>query len=552
MDELVRAGVTHVVLAPGSRNAPLSFAVAAANARGALRLHVRIDERAAGFTALGLARIAGATALVTTSGTAVANLHPAVLEAHHQGVALVVLSADRPHELRGTGANQTTDQVRIFGTAIRYFADVPAFYGREGETADLRHLLGRALIAARGQRSGDPGPVHLNLAFREPLVPHDTGDDARSDHPGRPADPAVTVSALAAPVPVALDHVTQTVVVAGDGAGADAEAFAAAGSYPLLAEPSSGARYGPRALTSYRLVLARLGPEVQRAVVFGRPTLTRPVSRLLADEKVEVVIVAPGGHPWPDAARRGERVVQAATLAAQADPVDDGWLRRWRDADAQVSADVAEIVDTSPLTGLAVARAVWSTTRRDQTLVVGSSNPIRDLDLVAAPPSAPGDLARVVANRGLAGIDGTISTATGVAIATGGGTTALIGDLTFLHDVGGLLLGPDEEIPDLRVVVVNDNGGGIFATLEPGDPRHAAVFERVFGTPHNADLGALCTGYGVAHQQVSTAAEVHAALATPISGRSVIEAVVDRRGLRGLHERLANLTAGARPASGRA
>ncbi|WP_253182585.1 thiamine pyrophosphate-binding protein, partial [Jiangella alba] len=180
--ELVRAGVRHVVLAPGSRSAPLAHALATASARGDLRLHVRVDERAAAFTALGLARVAGPVAVVTTSGTAAANLHPAVLEASHAGVPLLLLTADRPHELRGTGANQTTDQVRLFGSAVRFFADVPAPYGRPGEDGDLRALLARALAAAVGTRSGDPGPVHLDLAYREPLVPDaDSGWPVSSD-----------------------------------------------------------------------------------------------------------------------------------------------------------------------------------------------------------------------------------------------------------------------------------------------------------------------------------------------------------------------------------
>lgn len=539
VDELVRAGVGHVVLAPGSRSAPLAFAVADADAVGRLRLHVRIDERAAGFTAVGLAGVAGATAVVTTSGTAVANLHPAVLEAHHRGLPLVVLSADRPHELRGTGANQTTDQVRIFGTATRLFADVPAPHDRDGETADLRHLVGRALAAARGGRSGDPGPVHLNLSFREPLVPDD--DDVITDEASTVGPAALVVEPAADPVPVVLEHVPETVVVAGDGAGPEAAAFAAAGHYPLLAEPSSGARYGPQALMSYRLVLARVGSGVRRVVVFGRPTLSRSISRLLADEKSEVVIVAPGGRSWTDPARRAGRVVQAATLDPGVGAVDDAWLRRWTAVDAALSAEISRIVDAQPLTGLAVARLAWSSIGPDHVLVVGSSNPVRDLDLMAAPAPTAADLPLVVANRGLAGIDGTVSTATGVALGTGRGTTALVGDLTFLHDVGGLLLGPDEEVPDLRIVVVNDDGGGIFATLETGDPRHAAVFERVFGTAHHAGLAALCAGYGVGHQSVTTVEELRTALAAPVAGRRVVEAVVDRRNLRDLHARLAEL-----------
>jgi 2-succinyl-5-enolpyruvyl-6-hydroxy-3-cyclohexene-1-carboxylate synthase len=542
VDELVRAGIGHVVLAPGSRSAPLAFAVAAAATAGRLRLHVRVDERVAGFTALGLARAAGPTAIVTTSGTAVANLHPAVLEAHHSGIPLVVLSADRPHELRGTGASQTTDQVRLFGPAVRLFADVPAPYGRDGEDTDVAHLLGRALAAARGDRSADPGPVHLNLSYREPLVPD---DDVAADVALVAEDherPAVVVEPRShKPDPVVLDHVPETVVVAGDGAGPAAAAFAAAGSYPLLAEPSSGARFGPHALTAYRLVLGRLAAEVRRVVVFGRPTLSRPISRLLAAEKTEVVIVAPGGAPWTDAGRQASRVVPAVALDLDG-RAESAWLTRWRSADEGLSAEIVDVLETSPLTGLDVATGVWESVGGGDALIVGSSNPIRDLDLVARPPASDTDLPWVVANRGLAGIDGTLSTATGTALATGRPTTALVGDLTFLHDAGGLLLGPDEEMPDLRVVVVNDDGGAIFNTLETGDARHREVFERVFGTPHHADLGALCRAYGVVHRRVTSDAELRAALSAPGAGRAVIEAVVDRGGLRDLYRTLGLIT----------
>ncbi|WP_420813855.1 2-succinyl-5-enolpyruvyl-6-hydroxy-3-cyclohexene-1-carboxylic-acid synthase, partial [Phytoactinopolyspora endophytica] len=257
--ELVRQRVRHVVLAPGSRSAPLAFAVMAAAQRGELGLHVRIDERVAAFTALGLAKATGPVAIVTTSGTAVANLHPAVLEASHSGVPLVVLTADRPHEMRGTGANQTTDQVRIFGNAVRFFVDVPAPHGRAGEDADARNLLGRALAAATGVRSGDPGPVHLNLSFREPLVPdaadtgvRSAGAAAEADQPGSPqprgASQVREVRAAVTPEDAgrrvwapADAHVlapgVETVVIAGDGAGQAARQCAEAGGFPLLAEP---------------------------------------------------------------------------------------------------------------------------------------------------------------------------------------------------------------------------------------------------------------------------------------------------------------------------
>lgn len=554
---LVEAGVRDVVLAPGSRSAPLAYAVAAAADAGLLTLHVRVDERTAGFLALGLARgsepveVAGTrvprpVAMVTTSGTAVANLHPAVLEAHHAGVPLVLLTADRPHELRGTGANQTTDQVGIFGSAVRLVVDHPAPDGRDGEARDLLSAATRALTAAQGTRTGAPGPVQLNLAFREPLVPAGPlgpGDLAAPDATG---PDAVTRSAVVVPAVVSSPPqeppAERAVVVAGDGAGRVARELAEARGWPLLAEPSSGAVGGPNAVTAHPLVLGveELVGDVEVVVVVGRPTLSRPVQRLLGRPEVSVVVVAPAGAPWPDAARNARSVLPAVPEQWLGPVPGDGgaqaWLARWRAAGAAAARVVgaATAGDGAP-TGPAVARAVAAAAAPGDVLVVGSSNPVRDLDLVlgatdtAEPP-------RVVANRGLAGIDGTVSTALGVALAAarrGGRTRALVGDLTFLHDVGGLLRGPGEPPVDLQVVVVNDDGGSIFAGLEPGGLGTASeaagrTFERVFATPHGADLAHLCAGYGAGHRLLRDVASLRAALGDPGPGVEVLEVRVAR------------------------
>jgi 2-succinyl-5-enolpyruvyl-6-hydroxy-3-cyclohexene-1-carboxylate synthase len=527
--ELIRHGVAHVVLAPGSRSAPLAYAVVAAADRGDLHLHVRIDERVAAFTALGLAHVSGPVAVVTTSGTAVANLHPAVLEAAHAGLPLVVLTADRPHELRGTGANQTTDQVRIFGASVRFFADVPAPVGRAEEAADLRNLLSRALAAAAGVRTGDPGPVHLDLAFREPLVP-EAHDASALEITVRGA---ATVARSRIDVPVPLPRGPRTVVVAGDRAGAAARQLAEAAGLPLLAEPSSGVRGGPNAIGPYRLLLDRpdLGGRIERAVVFGHPTLSRQLAGLLARSDVDVVVVCPGGRSWPDAARRATTVAAAVTMDRGRDA--DGWLAEWQEAGRQAGAVLDAVLDASAISGPLVAREVAAAGGQ---LVIGSSNAVRDMDLSGVP--ADGEVPLVVANRGLAGIDGTVSTATGVALASGTFTRVLLGDLTLLHDIGGLLIGPLEDRPQLQIVVINDDGGGIFALLEHGALEHAAVFERVFGTPHGADIAALCAGFGVSHTLVNDVADLRKALADPAEGRSVVEVVVDRSGHRGLHARI--------------
>ncbi|HLT83702.1 MAG TPA: 2-succinyl-5-enolpyruvyl-6-hydroxy-3-cyclohexene-1-carboxylic-acid synthase [Phototrophicaceae bacterium] len=527
--ELVRGGVRHVVLSPGSRSAPLAYALLAAHDAGWLRLHVRVDERVAGFVALGLARADGVpAAVVTTSGTAVANLHPAVLEAAHSGVPLVVLSADRPHELRRTGASQTTEQVGIFAAAPRWEADLPA----DTPPAATRQVVVRALAAATGARSGDPGPVHLNVAFRDPLVPGAAWQPG--DPPARRDVVAVRGTGGAVDVPAG----GRTVVVAGDGAGPQAARLAEAGGWPLLAEPTSGARTGTHVVAAYRLLLAELGEEVERVLVLGHPTLSRPVSALLARPGVDVVVVAPTGAVWPDVAGTAARVAGGVRVLPGDD--DGAWLARWQRAGAAAEEVLAAHEE---LDGLGVARTVAAAAAsahapgRRETLVLGSSMTVRDWDL--AVPALPEGL-RVVANRGLAGIDGTIATATGLALATAAPVRAVLGDLTFLHDAGALLRGSLEEEVDLQVVLLNDRGGAIFATLEHGAPERAVTFERVFGTPQEVDVAALCAGYGVRHTAVASREQLADVLAEPVVGRSVVEVTLDRTQLRDQRARLAD------------
>ncbi|MHB1065084.1 MAG: 2-succinyl-5-enolpyruvyl-6-hydroxy-3-cyclohexene-1-carboxylic-acid synthase [Georgenia sp.] len=578
---LVAHGVRDVVLAPGSRSAPLAYALLAAERVGWIRLHVRIDERVAGFVALGLARAAalqapdgapsrGGTAgadgepsatgtagtggepsatgttgtagtdgapdrsgrprpvaVVTTSGTAVANLHPAVLEAAHSGLPLVVVSADRPHEMRGTGANQTTDQVGIFASATRFAVDIPA----GAADAGLEQLVTRAVAAALGVRTNDPGPVHLDVGFRDPLVP------ATEWEPGEVPPRRAAIAEAGGPAPLALELGPRTVVVAGDGAGRAAREVAEAGGWPLLAEPTSGARAGANAIGAYRLLLQEptLTREIERVVVFGHPTLSRPVSTLLARADARIVVVAPRG-PWTDVAGVAVHVAGAVTVVAGQDP-DSGWLERWRNAGAVAQGVIDEIVADlgRPLDGLLLARHVAQATGRTGDhagiLVVGSSNTVRDLDLVAPAWDVDG-VPVAVANRGLAGIDGTIGTATGLALGTGEAVRAVMGDLTFLHDAGALLRGELEDEVDLQVVVLNDHGGGIFATLEHGAPERAGQFERIFGTPQSASIAQLAAGYGCRYTLAEDRGALRSVLAEPVRGRSVVEVPVDRSGLR--------------------
>ncbi|MCY0903952.1 2-succinyl-5-enolpyruvyl-6-hydroxy-3-cyclohexene-1-carboxylic-acid synthase [Arthrobacter sp. H14-L1] len=560
---LVAGGVRQVVLAPGSRSAPMSYALAEAEAAGLLRLHVRIDERVAGFTALGLALGSdGPAAVLTTSGTAVGNLLPAVMEADHAAVPLLVLSADRPEELRGTGANQTTVQFDLFGEHVRFAADVAA-------GTDPTAAIGTALSAAQGRLPGTPaGPVQLNLAFRDPLTPALDGSDWEQPRYRTPAEPVAgsgpaeakgnwlptSNAAAATPAAVRTGTARRTVVVAGHGGGPSAEYFARTLGLPLLAEPSSNARFGPNAVGPYRLLLAHFGPDsaepIDRVVVFGRPTLSRPVAALLARTDIARALYLPRPVAWFEPGRRTELVLtEWDDLRDFAGSGPAGWLETWRLAALGAEAALEEVLagpapgtGLPPLTGLHVARAVWKQTQGN--LVLGSSNPIRDVDLAGRPGS---EQVPVFANRGLAGIDGTISTGTGVALASGAPTRILLGDLTFLHDVGALLLGTGEAEPDLQLVVLNDGGGGIFSTLEhgilAGRTDYAAAVERLFGTPHTADLAALAAGYGLTHRSVRTKAELTAALAEPVRGRSLLEVRADRAGLRSLQESLARAVA---------
>jgi 2-succinyl-5-enolpyruvyl-6-hydroxy-3-cyclohexene-1-carboxylate synthase len=518
VDELIRSGVREAVLAPGSRSAPLALALAAADREGRLRLHVRIDERTAGFLALGLIRGTGLPVpVVTTSGTAVANLYPAVLEASHSGLPLIVLSADRPPELRGSGANQTTDQLKVFGSAVRLFHEIGTPTKQLGQVAYWRSQIARAVSVAVGARTFDPGPVQLNCPLVEPLVPTEDGDWPESLD-GRSTGPWTSVHAAAAQ-PSAVAPGPRTVVVAGDGASQAARLAAEAGNWPLFAEPSSRARTGPAVISAYRLLLGAtsMGDEIERVLVFGHPTLSRPISKLLARPDVEVIVVAPTGV-WPDAGRRATSVVTGLEVIGS-DGTD--WLARWQHAD-QVARPAIDKVLSNGLTGPAIAALVGESVGADGMLVVASSNPVRDLDLAPVVPI------RTVANRGLAGIDGTLSTAVGAALANGGATYALVGDLAFIHDANGLVIGPSEPRPDLRIVVVNDNGGGIFSTLEQGDSNHTDHFERVFGTPHDVDLSALCAATNTPYLLAETPDALRTALSRTVAGIDVIEARINR------------------------
>ncbi len=549
VDELVRGGLRHLVLSPGSRSAALAFAAHRAAAEGRLTLHTRLDERTAAFLALGLSRTSRSpVAVVTTSGTAAAHLHAAVLEASHAGIALVALTADRPAHLRGTGANQTTDQVGLFGGAVRLAADVPApvpGHREDDQVREWRALTSRAVLTATGHTGGVRGPVHLNLQLDGPQTP-DVPDGWSAGTDGRAEEaPWTTVEDRVTPTPVDLSDPRPTVVVAGDDAGPPARVLAEAGGWPLLAEPSSGSRTGAHAIRTYRLLLGDddLAGRIERVVVGGHPTLSRPVVRLLSRTDVEVVALrAPGNPPWTDPGHAVSRVVTAATAAG---PVGTAWLQEWLDRDEEVGTALdALLADRPDLTPHEVAGEVAAALPDGGLLHIGASNPVRDLDLMV-PRYPVGGRRMVVANRGLAGIDGSLSSAIGASLGRPRSTRslALVGDVTFLHDLTGLVLGPDEPRPDLTVVVVNDDGGSIFALLEQGAPEHAASYDRLFGTPHGADLGALCAATGTSYTRVTTRDDLRAALARPAHGIEVVEVPVRRDDRRELDAAIRSLVA---------
>ncbi|SDO95912.1 2-succinyl-5-enolpyruvyl-6-hydroxy-3-cyclohexene-1-carboxylate synthase [Nakamurella panacisegetis] len=550
VDELINGGVTDAVLAPGSRNAPLSIALFDADSTGRVRLHVRIDERTAGFLAVGLARSTGRPVpIVTTSGTAVANLHPAVLEAHHGGVPLLILSSDRPPALRDVGANQVVDQRGLFGPALRFFHEFGVAAATPGQNAIWRSMVCRALAHTRGAGTGFGGPVQLNVPLVEPLLPDDDKAWPESLHhrtaagghpiPWTAIDTAAADEVLSG-VDVPLGRVPmipapadgERVLFLGDLTHPAAGPLAALG-HVVLSE--AGGAAGSAVVSAGLHLLAVPGflePALpDRVVVLGRPTMYRQITTLLADSMIEVdVLAAPFGYADPTGKAR--RV--APVLAPLAGPGDTEFVQIWRRAQAvaraQVAAQVAEMdIAHSPR----LAADLVALLPDGSTLMLGSSQPPRDVGLAAAPR----DGLRLVANRGVAGIDGTISTAVGVALGSEGPTVALMGDLTFLHDLTGLVIGPHEPRPDLTIVVSNNGGGGIFHTLEPGEPLHARAFERVFGTPHDVQLAGLVEAAGWEHVFVTSTDELADALADP-SGIRVVEVPTSRTDLREVHQRI--------------
>ncbi len=548
VDALARLGLRHVCITPGSRSTPLALAFAA---HEAIADHVHLDERAAAFWALGIAKTTGLpAALVCTSGTAAAEYHPAAAEARQARVPLLLLTADRPAELRDSGAAQTIDQVGLYGRSVKWFHDVGAPVPDAAYFRTAPALAGRAWAAAR---DAPAGPVHLNFRFRDPLHPAVVPGDAPDPgpltwpayRPGRLEPTDATVAEVAGIV-----GGRRTLLVAGpqDDAALPAALadLATAGGFPTLADALSGSRSGGHDLTTVVAhgaplagagMLDRLRPEAVLRV--GAQPTSKALFRWLGEHpEVPQVLVEPAGWRDPDgAASLVVRADPTATLGALAKalgaPAPPGWLESWQQADAAAAAALATAIEgagfpTEPGVVAALARVLPA----GATLWAASSMPVRDLDSFLPKRAAP---LRVLANRGANGIDGFLSSGFGSAQASGTPTYLLAGDLSMLHDLGGLAAAARLRVP-ATVVVVDNDGGGIFHFLPQAQlPEH---FERLFGTPHGHDLEAVARALGARASRPSTLAELEAAVAEPPAEPRVVVVTTDRRANVAVHREL--------------
>lgn len=557
VDELLRLGMVDAVVCPGSRSAPLARALVQAADAAKVRLHVRIDERSAAFLALGLAsRTRKVTPVITTSGTAVANLVPAMVEATASGIPLLALTADRPAHYRGTGANQTIVQDRLFADAsvVEFDLDGTAPVTK-ATAAQIRARIDR-VVAAMASGAG-----HLNVRFVEPLVPD---DDSVADIPEGRADggPWTTIAptnsnnvgvAATATGPAnaastaTIDISRRTLVIAGSNASHLPELE----DLPTIAEPNAYAPahpVHPLAAGTFAQIL----PE--QIVLVGRPTLHRGISKLLANPDIELTVVSEAenhgfGVEFPDVTANARAVVKHVQTVGEQDPQ---WTKICEAASELAVKSVRETLTESieaeePLTGFHVAAALTDSLRTGDNVVLGASNPVRDASYTGLP--FPG--VNTYAGRGAAGIDGTVATAIGIALASDREhadeirpprTIALMGDLTFQHDSAALAIGPLEPRPEnLTIVVANDAGGGIFETLEAGSPALRGSFERIFGTPQDVDFEGICQAYGVEHVRVDRLPDLLAQLHpnTDVDGIRLIEVATTRATRRQLHHKLA-------------
>jgi 2-succinyl-5-enolpyruvyl-6-hydroxy-3-cyclohexene-1-carboxylate synthase len=574
-DELGRCGMRHACTSPGSRNSPI---VASLVRERRLRCWSHIDERCAGFFAVGLAKATGApVALTCTSGTAAANLAPAVIEAFYARVPLIVLTADRPAELRDVGAGQAIDQLKLYGDAVKWFVELEPPEASVASLRWIRQLGCRAYLTAL---EGRPGPVHLNVPLREPLVLDAPLPD--DPLPGRPDDapwvrggnsrPGIRVgradpAPAGAPLPVGLRATGEEtpdrlpargVIVAGrdeaGDVGAEAAAAAVALGYPLLGDPLSAARHGETAIGTYDLMLRdpgfhdRVRPEL--VVRVGDLPTSKPLRTWLASlGDLPQLALDPAGV-WQDPAAvvseldRGDPAQTLRALARLGSIPDESWLADWIGADDAVTRALTDELDREPLSEPAVARRLGEWLAPEVTLFCAASMPIRDLELYL-PARRRGPA--VLSNRGANGIDGTVSSAFGVA-ASGRPVVLLIGDVALAHDIGGLLAARRLEL-EVTIVVLNNDGGGIFNFLPISDD--VETFATHIATPHGLGFEHAAALYGLAHEEPTTTDRFEAALRASIgSGRTtIIEIRTDRAQNLALHRRLAGRGLAAIPGS---
>lgn len=532
LTSLVCEGVRWVAYCPGSRDAPFGYALASLERAGRVRAAVFSDERSAGFWAVGAAKAyREPVAIVTTSGTAADELHPALDEAWFQSLPIIALTADRPHELRGVGASQTTHQVGIFGRSVVASDELPAETSYDDGALDRVRGRVRRMVAASHGFLGQAGPVHLNVAFREPLVPV-TGAMRVDDKHGQPS--LVIQSRVNHPAWDEIVHAgLRTLVVAGDGADRAVVTAAARRGIPIIAEPSSNMTDAETWIPYEQWIVPQLGEYVEQIVVTGRPTLSRPITQLLGRSRIRKIVVAT--HPeWVDVHETADTVV--AGLSDDAGLVDGSgaqdpnrWLDVWRAAATAIDDILGESAEgADDLTLLSACRAVWR--HSDPALLwLGASNTVRGFDLAANRPGRTD----VHSNRGLAGIDGTIASALGLAMACGRPVRAVMGDMTFAYDLSSLAQRP--ELPgdsspttlDIQVIVLDDGGGSIFASLEHRDAE-PVVYERFFAAPPHVDPVAAARACGWEARKIETLAELREALVAPITGRSLLHLKIPR------------------------
>ncbi|HEX2128384.1 MAG TPA: 2-succinyl-5-enolpyruvyl-6-hydroxy-3-cyclohexene-1-carboxylic-acid synthase [Solirubrobacterales bacterium] len=554
VEELARCGVREAAVAPGSRSSPLSLALLR---EPAIRVTSIVDERCAGFFALGAAQASGTPAVVLcTSGTAAANLHPAVAEADESNVPLIVLTADRPPELRGIGAGQTIDQIKLYGSAVRWFSEVGTHEANDAGLLHYRSVGCRAFAAAAGDAR--PGPVHLNLAWRDPLGPEPRPEDVTATSElalsGREGDrPLTTVPSPppAAPAPELVEALAKQlgasergVIVAGrmlPGAAAAIAELAVATGFPVLAEPTSQLRFGPHdrnlVVSAYdpivRLRPAGLEPDL--VLRFGEMPTCKPLRQWLTALPATTQLVVDPTGLWNEPTRTAGAIVRAdpaALCRALVSHVEgrsrEGWAERWCQADrAGAEAIATALGETDELNEPGLHAALGDLYRDGELVYTASSMPIRDQEAFLR-----GGEADVVflANRGANGIDGLVSSGIGAAAATGRRTWILTGDLGLFHDMNALAILRTVDA-DVRIVVANNDGGGIFEFLPQAGQVAREEFETVFGTPLGLDLERVAGLFGVRFARIERLVDLENAVADP----GLIEVPVDRRRSVELH-----------------